>query len=117
MNAEELFYQDFTIPANQAVSDMLPLFRRAIIGIEMPSAWTAASLTCQVCDTGDAADLQNVFNTDDEEYSRAVAANQYHMVNPADFPAVQFLRLRSGTGAVPVNQAAQRVIRVWFRNV
>lgn len=79
-----------------------------IIGIEMPSAWTAASMTFQVSHDG-----TNYFNlqTDAAEASAVVAASQIIGLR-GDLGSVlgrfRWVKVRSGTAGAAVNQAAER---------
>jgi hypothetical protein len=88
----------------------------AIVGIVMPSTWTAANLTFQ----GSADGLEaprNIHNAAGDEYTVTADADRFIALDPADFAGVRFLRVRSGTAAVPVNQVAERKIRLLTRQV
>lgn len=78
-----------------------------LCGIYMPGTWVSAALTFQACDTEDGTFL-DVVGTDGTELSFTVAASQYIHVNPLPFYGINFLRLRSGVSATPVNQTADR---------
>jgi hypothetical protein len=78
--------------------------------LSMPAGWDAAAITFQV--SYDAVNYQNFYKDDGTEYSVTVALSRAVKLNIADFLGVRALKLRSGTGAAPVNQTAQRDIPV-----
>jgi hypothetical protein len=82
----------------------------------MPAAWTAAGLTFQA-----SLDGINYFNVFDDgttagtfvETTWTAAASQYQIVAaPAKWVGVRWLKIRSGTSGVPVNQAAERTLTI-----
>jgi hypothetical protein len=77
-----------------------------ITGIVMPAAWDAAGLTFQ--GSVDDTTYGNVVDATGAEVSATVAAGQYLAVPPALLQGISYLKLRSGTSAVPVVQAAKR---------
>lgn len=96
-----------TILSAASLSDVVELRGRAVTGILMPAAWTAAGLTFSVSIDGTTyADLQ----TFEAEFVVAAAADQYIGLSPAQFLGFQFLKVRSGTAATPVAQGADRAL-------
>ena len=86
---------------------------REIVGIEMPSAWTAAALTFQV--STDGVTYQNLFGDGGTEVQFTVATSQNIALRQDACSLLSkwcFFKLRSGT---PVNQAADRTIGVYGR--
>lgn len=78
-----------------------------LVGIQMPTAWTAAGITFQA-----SADGTNFFDVKDSagtEVSLTAAASTYITLDPAarNFKAI---KVRSGTSAAAVNQGAERVL-------
>jgi hypothetical protein len=101
-----------TIALNAALSDQADLEGYALVGILMPSAWTAASLTFQVAATSGGT-FCDVYDDAGAEVTVSAAASRYIGLTTADalcLSAARFLKLRSGTTGTPVNQAAARTI-------
>ena len=106
---------EVTIPNGAALSEEVSLAGRALVGIVMPSAWTAASITFQggvVLGT-----LGNVKDKAGTEYTLTVAADDFVAFPGLDLVSVRNLKVRSGTAAVPVNQGAARVIQLVCRRI
>jgi len=99
-----------TIALNQSLSAPVQLYGRGFFGVEMPSAWTAANLTFQVSTDGDT--YRNLYDEDGNEVEVTAAANRFIRVFPADFMVFPYIRLRSGTAGVPVNQLAARTLNL-----
>ena len=74
--------------------------------IDMPAAWTAADLTLQV--SFDNVAWNNLYDKDGVEYVIKAAAARSVLVPLSDMLSVRYLRIRSGTSAAPVAQAAGR---------
>lgn len=83
-------------------------------GILMPSAWTAAALTAQV--SADNATWSDLFDRNGIEVTFQAAASRYIVIEPSLLTGTLLFRLRSGTSAVPVNQAADRDLTIFFRD-
>jgi len=77
-----------------------------LVGISMPAAWTAAPLTFQASRYG--STFIDVYDAAGVELQVAAAANRYIVLDPALWVGVWYLKLRSGTSAAPVAQAAAR---------
>ena len=100
-----------TIANGQSLSGVIDLEGRTMVGIIMPAAWTAASLTFQACatQTGTYSDLY-----DDSGIEVAVQAAAARAI-AVDLAALKlapwrYLRIRSGTSGTPVNQGAERIL-------
>jgi hypothetical protein len=77
-----------------------------LLSIIMPAAWTAASLTFQV--SNDGTNWNNLYDTANTEVAYTVAAGNALAVEPDKFAGWRFLKVRSGTTAAAVAQAAER---------
>ena len=98
------------IALNQSQSDIIPLTSRTLGAILMPAAWTAADMTFLA-----SVDGENFFSLLDAagvEVTLAVAADNFKRLTLADWQAIPYLKLRSGTSGVPVAQLAARTIKV-----
>lgn len=104
------------IPINTAVSAVVDLAGYDLVGISMPAAWTAASLTFQASGTS-AALVKDMYDAVGTEYTVTAAAARFIAIPPADFLGVQWLIVRSGTTGTPVNQAAAVTINLIVRPV
>lgn len=82
-------------------------------GIIMPAGWTAANLTFQI--SADGVSFVNMYDKYGSEVVVAVAAGQGHVLDFADYITLPWLKIRSGTAATPVNQAADRSLTLLLR--
>lgn len=104
------------IPAEAALSNELDLRGYDIEAIFFPAAWTAAAVTFVVLDEPggvehDAFDSSNVEIEVDAAAGRFVKILPEHSVRGANL-----VRIRSGTSGTPVNQAAERVLKLSLRS-
>lgn len=92
-----------------------------VVGVVMPAAWTAASITLLTVPPLTAnpptATWVNVYERDGTEYEITVGVNQYVIIPPGDLAGIRYLKLRSGTSGTPVAQAAKRTITLITRPV
>ena len=111
--------QSVTIANNESQSGVFAVPGDGIIGLIMPAGWTTAALTFLVSDAEDGtfAPLYNDSGTEATVASGNVAASR--AISLSGLAAVlapwQYMKLRSGTAGVPVNQGAERVILVQGR--
>lgn len=84
------------------------------IGVIMPAAWTAANLTFQVAsrDAATGGVYSNLFDDVGQEVVVSATAGRAIAIDAAALKLAPFsyLRVRSGTSATPVNQAAERTL-------
>lgn len=107
--AAKLSSQIQTIIANgTALSPAVCIFNSRLIAIQFPAAWTAAVLTFQV--SMDGITYTDLYDSLGNEISVVVAANHGVALDVTLFAGWEFLKIRSGTGAVAVNQAADRAL-------
>jgi hypothetical protein len=78
-------------------------------GIYMPAAWTTAAITLQASDASGGT-FRDVYDNAGTEESITAAASQYISLYPDTFAGVRFIKIRSGTSATPVTQAAARTL-------
>lgn len=113
-----LFAWAATIPSGAAVSEMFPTQGYAVVGILMPSAWTAAALQFYSCLTGNQADLLPLKDGTTAVYMQTLVAASDDIAFPNPNAIFRpFLQLKSVTagGVVAVNQGADRTIIVILR--
>ena len=108
--SREVAVKEVTIAASAAVTANIGCGGMDAVAIIMPAAWTAAALTFQA---GDGASMENVFDDSGTEVSVSAAADRYIPL-PTTLKALHTLLIRSGTSGVPVNQAAERTLKVVF---
>ena len=96
-----------TIANGASLSGAVDLGGRKLVGIIMPDTWTAAGLTFQ-----GSIDGTNFFNVYDGSSERTVnvAASYYSALALSDWVGFRWIKIRSGTAASAVNQAAERVL-------
>ena len=89
------------------------------MAIFLPSTWTTASITFLGCDTIDGTFNQVVHSTDVSEVNIPTVVASKVIVLDTEFLeamiAIPFLKLRSGTSSVPVNQSAEVSIKIILR--
>ena len=99
-----------TIGNGASLSDALALHGNQVAVIEMPTTWTAAVLTFQ-----SSVDGTNYFNLYDDAGNEVVveadATRRIH-VDVSALSQHKYIKLRSGTSAVAVNQGGARTIYV-----
>ena len=101
-----------TIPINTALSDIVDTSGGKVVGVIAPAAWSAATLGML-----GGMDGTNMYTLDDganEVAEVIVAGNQIALQTNLE-GAGRYIQLRSGTKAVPVNQAAERTLYVLVR--
>ena len=106
-----------TIAAAASLSDEVAVQGHLTLAFLMPAAWTAASITFQGAATsgGTFGDLYTDTGT---EVEITVAASRLVVLTGPEadaVAAVPYLKLRSGTGALPVAQGAERLITVLLK--
>lgn len=99
-----------TIAANASLSGAVQLDEFVPVAIVMPSSWTAANLTFQASEDG--TTFLDLYSTSGSELQVTAAANRFLALDPAQFRGARFLKVRSGTSATPVNQTAQRTLKL-----
>ena len=100
-----------TIAQNQALSGAIDLGSASLLAIAMPAAWDAAKLTFQASDSL-AGTYQNVYDDAGFEVTVTAAAARVIAVDVAALKlgALRYVKIRSGTAAVAVNQTAARTL-------
>lgn len=103
-----------SIPNGASVSGTVDLLSTALLAFIVPTAWTAAALNIEVSMTGGGnasewvtAGLYDASSTASGNYPSLTPGAAY-AVDTLTLLPFRYVRLRSGTLASPVNQAAQR---------
>lgn len=104
-----------TILNGQSLSAPIDLANHVLSCIELPSAWTAAVITLQV--SSDGVTYRDLWD-ENGEVSFQAAANRSIRLSSWGWFAIRYVKIRSGTAAAPVAQAADRVINLYsaYRN-
>jgi len=90
-----------------SLSDPIDLTGLVLVGLQMPSAWTAAAITFQASADGTTyAD----FYSAGSELSLTVSASQFIRLDSSIMLSARWWKVRSGTSGTPVNQGAARTI-------
>lgn len=103
-----------TITNGTSLSGAIDLAAATLACILMPAAWTAAGLSFAASDTL-AGTYVPVFNEAGAEYtvpSGSATASQWIKLPMVDFMGIRFLKVRSGTNGTPVNQSADRILKL-----
>jgi hypothetical protein len=97
-----------TILNGASLSNIINLGSNDLISIIMPSSWTAANITYQF--SIDGVNFYDAYSTTAELSSTAAVASRIISINSANYDAGRYIKIRSGTSATPVNQAADRIL-------
>lgn len=97
-----------TIANGASLSNAVSLGTSDLISIIMPAAWTAAALTYQF--SVDGTNFYDAYSTTAELTATSAAASRIININAATYDAARYIKIRSGTSATPVNQAADRTL-------
>lgn len=106
-----------TLTAGSTLSGSINLGGLRFFGIVMPVDWTPANLTFQTSpDAG--ATWFDMLDQNGNELLVASAPGTYIALNtPFQFASMPYLKIRSGTSALPVAQASDRVLQLFLRSI
>lgn len=104
-----------TIAESASLSAGVLLNGAEMVGLKMPADWTTAALTFQV--STDGVTYNNLYDQDGSEVNVSVGAARYIALPPADYAGFIYLKVRSGTSATPVVQAAERSIGIMVEDL
>jgi hypothetical protein len=115
MASEDLMSDRAVIANGASLSGEVDLRGLRLLGVIIPSAWTAADLSFQVGDAsggtfGEA--FLDAGNGTGAALALDAAANQASLFNTARLISNCFIKVRSGPVGVPVNQGAARTITI-----
>lgn len=105
-----------TILSGASLSNAALVGDQVFIGLQMPAAWSAASLSFQISyDNG--LTFHDLYDDSGTEVvlSPASPAGKYLAITPDPFNGITLLKIRSGATGAAVNQAADRVLTVISR--
>jgi len=105
-----------SIASGASLTDAVNLYGLRLFAVVMPSAWTAANLTFQTSYDGGTT-WANMFDQSGSEITATADTSRCIVVNPTQFAAQQYLRIRSGTSSTAVTQSAARALRLILRAV
>lgn len=107
-----------TILSGASLSNPALVGDHVFIGLQMPAAWTAASLTFQTS-YDDGVTWHDLYDDAGVEVTLAPAtpAGKYLAVSPDPFGGLLWLKVRSGTSGSPVNQASNRALILVTRKI
>lgn len=103
-----------TIANGASLSGAVAIGDHVPVGIAMPAAWTAASLTFQVSADGGTTWL-DLYDTAGTEVAYTVAADRYIPLDPSIWIGINMIKVRSGTAAAAVNQGGARTLTLVSR--
>jgi hypothetical protein len=98
-----------TIANASSISPDIPMLTGTPVAIQMPAAWTAANLTFTA--SADGVTFYDLYDSAGTEVSVVAAASRF-IVFPKtiEWDAIRYMRIRSGTTALPVAQGAARTM-------
>ena len=103
-----------TIASGQSLSEAVPLGAKSLVGLAMPAAWDAASLTFQVSVDGGTTWFELV-DMAGSAVAMGVAAGHFVQIDPTKWRGINHIKVRSGTAGAAVNQNADRAIGLVVR--
>ena len=103
-----------SIAAGASLSSAVYLGAGTLLGISLPSAWTAATVTLQTSLDGGATWI-DVYDDGGNEIVLSPAAGKFTPLDAGTFGNLVYLKVRSGTGSAPVNQVGARSITLHNR--
>jgi hypothetical protein len=109
-----------TIGAGASLSDAVDVHGLTIAAIVCPAGWDAADITFQASaedrpvssDLEGGATFYNVYTEADAEYTVQAGASRFITVDPQKFRGALWVKLRSGTSGVAVNQVDAVTVQV-----
>ena len=106
-----------TIASGAALSNAVNLGDKVLCALIVSATWTAAHFTFQVSDDQGATwyDLLDDKFAEVDITADGSAGGKRIALDPSTFADVDFIKVRSGTSATPVNQAGDRVITLVAR--
>lgn len=113
MSIPQLTTREVTIAINQSLSSAVDLEGAVIDGVLMPAAWTAATISFE-------GSMDNVtfheIGDGTSEVSLVAAGGWIIVIPPGKLHgAGRYLKVRSGTSTVPVNQTTARTLTLLSR--
>lgn len=105
-----------TLASGSSLTEAINLGGLRLFGLVLPATWTAADLTFQVSTDGGST-WANLYEQDGTEVIASGKTSGCLTVHPSVFAAFQYIRIRSGTSAVPVSQTADRALKLIVRGV
>lgn len=106
-----VLHQDTTIANGASQSGVVDISDRCVLAIEIPNAWTAADVTMLAAQVVGGTFVP-VKNQDGTDVKFTAAVSTLIVISPLLTKPLAFVKFRSGTAAVPVNQGGDRVINV-----
>lgn len=104
-----------TIAPGTSLSDVITLSKANVIAIQIPSVWTSASITFSV--SADGVNFFDLYDQAGNEFTIPAAAGRYFGgIDVLVMGSFNYMRVRSGTSASPVNQVAGAVLNCVLRN-
>lgn len=88
---------------------IIDLTDKTLVGIQTPAVWTSADITF----TGsmdEGITFNDLYDDLDVERSVVISSGRSVTLDPIKFMGITHLKIRSGTGAIPVNQTDDRVL-------
>lgn len=98
-----------TIANGQSLSGEIDISDQCVVGIIMPAAWTAASITLAGA-AAKAGTFVPVYDAAGTELTITADASRFIALAPDATRGVRYLKVRSGTNAAAVAQGAERIL-------
>lgn len=106
-----------TIASGASISSVIDLGMQRAFIVDMPAIWTAANLTFLLSFDGGATWKPFYDENGNEIVVIAAAAESIHLGDAQQWAAIWKMKIRSGTTATPVAQAAARTLKIISRDL
>lgn len=105
---------DFTIAANDSVSDIIDLNKERIIAIQAPALWTTASISFRASNKKTGPFLPVMKDSANFLAYKIDANGGIYLISPAHLAGFRYLQIQSGYGGTMyVKQTAKRVLKAY----
>lgn len=107
-------HQDALIANGSSTSIEIDITDRVLVAVEVPAAWTAATIaiTAAQKSTADGGVYVPVFDAAGTELEITVAASRVVVIAPDASRSLRWIKLRSGPSSARVAQGADRVLDI-----
>ena len=111
MELEAIMIEAAIYAGADGLSDVVDLLGGVLVAIQMPATWVAADLTFQV--SLDGVNFANLYDIDGNEIVVSAAASRVIGLTDVErWLSGGKIKIRSGTSGTPVNQTAERKLKL-----
>jgi hypothetical protein len=109
------YFFDVTITNGTSLSAAVDLGGLTLVGVLLPATWTAAGISFQAGEPTGTTFGKLVNSAGTEVTAAGLTGGEYVTLDPNAMYGYRHVKVRSGTNGTPVNQGADRVVRLIAR--